>query len=141
MNNELHLQIIEIYEKTGMSPDEIIKSLEKLLRTAKYAQEDIINKAKWAFESMSDSESVAHQLKHWVDGIPLHNTVRDECCPDFSCCSGGEIIPIDIRKRFEKAVNDDDKSAQWEILGMALSAVFADKEVDVHIAGENPTKN
>lgn len=22
----------------------------------------------------------------WVNGKPVHNTVDDECCPDFSCC-------------------------------------------------------
>jgi len=26
------------------------------------------------------------QLDKWVDGINIHNTDRDECCPDFSCC-------------------------------------------------------
>ncbi len=96
---------------------------------------------KFEFDGMTDRESVAHQLKHWVDGISLHNTIRDECCPDFSCCSGGEIMPVEVRKMFEKAVNDDDKAVQWEILGMALSAALSDRGVDVHIVGEDPTKN
>jgi len=26
------------------------------------------------------------QLKHWLSGDSRHNTERDECCPDFSCC-------------------------------------------------------
>lgn len=26
------------------------------------------------------------QLLAWAQGRPYHNTVDDECCPDFSCC-------------------------------------------------------
>ena len=26
------------------------------------------------------------QLMMWVNGQPKHNTVDNECCPDFSCC-------------------------------------------------------
>ncbi len=28
------------------------------------------------------------QLHEWVNGNSIHNTIDDECCPDFSCCSG-----------------------------------------------------
>lgn len=34
-----------------------------------------------------DRESVDEQGKAWVDGNPMHNTYRDECTPDFSCCN------------------------------------------------------
>ena len=26
------------------------------------------------------------QLISWVDGSPKHNSIDNECCPDFSCC-------------------------------------------------------
>lgn len=26
------------------------------------------------------------QMDAWVNGRSEHNTVDDECCPDFSCC-------------------------------------------------------
>jgi len=26
------------------------------------------------------------QSEDWVNGKSTHNTVDDECCPDFSCC-------------------------------------------------------
>lgn len=26
------------------------------------------------------------QLFAWAEGRPFHNTIDDECCPDFSCC-------------------------------------------------------
>lgn len=29
---------------------------------------------------------VLAQLRAWVKGQSNHNTVDDECCPDFSCC-------------------------------------------------------
>lgn len=31
-------------------------------------------------------DRVVGQLMLWVNGKSLHNTVDDECCPDFSCC-------------------------------------------------------
>lgn len=93
------------------------------------------------FNGMSDRESVAHQLKHWVNGVPLHNTIRDECCPDFSCCSGGKIMPIVVREKFNQAVCDDDITTQMQILNMALSFAFADADVNVHIIGDKPGNN
>ena len=38
------------------------------------------------FEGMTDEESVGYQVFMWVQGNSLHNPIRDECCPDFSCC-------------------------------------------------------
>jgi len=26
------------------------------------------------------------QLIRWMNNESIHNTTRDECCPDFSCC-------------------------------------------------------
>ena len=28
------------------------------------------------------------QLELWRRGMPVHNDIDDECCPDFSCCRG-----------------------------------------------------
>ena len=33
-----------------------------------------------------DRASVAIQWTLWEMGISWHNTIRDECTPDFSCC-------------------------------------------------------
>lgn len=27
------------------------------------------------------------QLYEWVNGNSIHNSIDNECCPDFSCCS------------------------------------------------------
>lgn len=55
------------------------------------------------------------QLKLWVDGNPMHNEERDECCPDFSCCSGS-ISPLAIRKKFAKAYRKNDEKVIYEML-------------------------
>jgi hypothetical protein len=94
-----------------------------------------------AFNGMTDRESVAHQLKHWVEGMPLHNPVRDECCPDFSCCNGGNMMPPEVRQRFADAHASGDEAAQWEILSMGLGMLTADMDVNVHIAGESPVEH
>ncbi len=31
-------------------------------------------------------ERARRQGEEWVQGDSRHNTVDDECCPDFSCC-------------------------------------------------------
>ena len=28
------------------------------------------------------------QLYEWVNGNFIHNSIDNECCPDFSCCNG-----------------------------------------------------
>ena len=34
-----------------------------------------------------DKCSVYYQMWLWVFGKSTHNTLRDECCPDGSCCT------------------------------------------------------
>ena len=84
------------------------------------------------FNNMSDQDSVKHQLALWVAGKSVHNPIRDECCPDFSCC-GGKIAPVDVRKRFAKAVEENDEYVQMEMLGMFLGGAFSDE--NIYVAG------
>ena len=72
------------------------------------------------------------QLKEWLNGNPIHNTNTDECCPDFSCCTG-KIATLDERKRFCKAVEDGDEKTKMEMLMMFLGSAFADK--NIYVAG------
>jgi len=89
------------------------------------------------FEGLSGPESAQYQLKHWMAGTPLHNPIREECCPDFSCCSDThEMMPEEVRKRFGQAVAEEDLEAQWSILSMGLGMLAADLSVSVHIAGD-----
>jgi len=71
------------------------------------------------------------QLKQWLSGNPIHG---EQCCPDFSCCRGIEYMaPVDIRKRYCKAIDDNDEKTQFEMLGMFLGAAFSGS----YIAGLN----
>lgn len=40
------------------------------------------------------------QTANWLEGISLHNEYANECCPDFSCCSGGSMWPYQQRVLF-----------------------------------------
>jgi hypothetical protein len=37
-------------------------------------------------------QRVSDQLVKWIGGKPVHNTVDNECTPDFSCCVSGCFI-------------------------------------------------
>lgn len=74
------------------------------------------------------------QLQAWRFGIPVHNPTRDECCPDFSCCTG-KLADRSLREKFVEAYEAEDMPGQWAILGMFLSGTLADADLDAHVAG------
>jgi hypothetical protein len=45
-------------------------------------------------------ERRSYQLNEWVKGNAIHNTVDDECCPDFGCCNPSNLQPKEIRETF-----------------------------------------
>ena len=69
----------------------------------------------------------------------MHNPVRDECCPDFSCCHPEGLMDEDLRIKFSNAVKMGDEDLKMKILGMALSGLTSDAGMNVHIAGEDGT--
>ncbi len=81
---------------------------------------------------MTESESIAHQLAEWVAGRSWHNTVRDECCPDFSCCNSQVSTPLDVRQRFAAAPDQERNRMCFMFLGNAFSAL----NKNVYIAGD-----
>jgi hypothetical protein len=84
------------------------------------------------FDGMSGKEAAAYQLSEWVKGNPLHNPIRDECCPDFSCCRGKECMADkETRQRFAKADAEGDEPTRMEMLMMFLGNAFADQNVYV----------
>lgn len=93
---------------------------------------------KKAFIGMSDRESATHQVTYWEQGIPLHNPVRDECCPDFSCC-GSPMMPQEARTRLLEAYVNGEHETVEKICMMGLAGITAEMNVD--IAGEDPTEN
>lgn len=64
-------------------------------------------------------ERLALQLEAWVGGTSQHNTVDDECCPDFSCCRPALARPLGERAAFLSA----SRARKHELLAMYLQAL------------------
>ncbi len=80
---------------------------------------------------------IKKQLQQWVNGISIHNTDRDECCPDFSCCNDKINTPKKVRKEFQKMYNTGDESLYMPYLFSFLGDTIS-KETDkkVYLAGK-----
>lgn len=48
------------------------------------------------------------QLQLWLAGKSVHNPCDDNCCPDFSCCTGLSICSIELRNRYIHAYQHKD---------------------------------
>ena len=86
------------------------------------------------FEGLSNDESLVYQLEEWVRGNPMHNPIRDECCPDFSCCQG-DMMEEEVRKRFANAYYNNDIETMTMILASSLEALFLnniDEMIDIN---------
>jgi hypothetical protein len=68
--------------------------------------------------------SLKEQTEKWVEGISIHNTFADECCPDLSCC-GGTPWPLRLRKIFIEA----DEQTQINMMFMGLDAMLEKYEL------------
>ena len=77
---------------------------------------------------------VDRQLEAWVKGMPRHNTERDECCPDFSCCRPELLAPVKLRRKFIQAGEVERHGMLLHFLAAALSAAAPSKKV--YIAGQ-----
>lgn len=84
------------------------------------------------FKGMSSHESSAIQLCLWVDGISYHNPVRDECCPDFSCCKPSFLAEKELRVRFQQAWENDEQEVMHQLLLMFLERA---KSKGLYLAG------
>lgn len=87
------------------------------------------------FEGMGDRESVSFQTEQWAKGVPLHNPVRDECCPDFSCC-GGTLMSFKTRQRFLEARRNGEDQTVSSILSMGLSGLVSELDPSGHVIAE-----
>lgn len=72
------------------------------------------------------------QVELWVNGTSVHNTERDECCPDFSCCKPELLAPAEVRKAFQLADEKTRYRFLMQFLGELINTI-PDKRV--HIAG------
>lgn len=71
-------------------------------------------------------KSLDQQVQSWLAGVPLHNAFSDECCPDFSCCNGGKMWPVELRQKFINSSED----TRLTMLGMALEDLTLDQDQD-----------
>lgn len=81
----------------------------------------------------------SEQTALWVQGRSIHNTERDECCPDFSCCTPELLAPLEERKRFHLAELAGDEKLKNEMLMGFLGKMIKSAKLDpikVHIAGQ-----
>ncbi len=57
------------------------------------------------------------QVELWVKGESVHNHDREECCPDFSCCSPEINTPIEKRIMFRDAyVQGNDELVEFLLM-------------------------
>jgi hypothetical protein len=54
------------------------------------------------------------QLAMWVRGQSVHDTERDECCPDFSCCNPELLAAKEEREHFLASVKSKLTSIEKE---------------------------
>lgn len=102
---------------------------------------EVSEEIKKEFEGMTEKESSEYQLSEWVEGRSLHNPIRDECCPDFSCCYPEGLMDKDLRIKFSNANKMNDSKTLMHILGMALSNVVSKAGINAYIAEEGITKH
>lgn len=82
---------------------------------------------------MTDRESVEKQLTEWIKGNSVHNELRDECCPDFSCCQPALLWSEETRKEFAEAGDEKRRGMLMMSLGAVLA--HAGKRDEVYISG------
>ena len=57
------------------------------------------------------SNGCTEQLAEWLKGNSVHNVIRDECCPDFSCCAPDNAWPMEQRQLFADSMRRDRTSS------------------------------
>ena len=73
------------------------------------------------------------QLIEWVKGNSIHNQTRDECCPDFSCCTPELLRPKEEREHFLVADETERSRMLMQFLGQAIATY--EPKAKVHITG------
>lgn len=85
----------------------------------------------------------AKQLEEWIKGNSIHNDVRDECCPDFSCCLPDLLVDKQLRIKFLELYKANDQEGMFGMLGMFLGGCIAKASPDkkVYIYGDGAIPN
>ena len=88
--------------------------------------------------------SLASQLEDWLKGIDRHTTdlpegIEYECTPDMACCCPTAAWPIDMRKHFAEA-NEQDR--QLMLLSGLQNVLSSDPDAPrAYVAGATVAKH
>lgn len=72
------------------------------------------------------------QLVRWINDDPVHSSITNECCPDFSCCTPGGLSSLPFRKAFMKAHLCGDRETVEKMLMGCLAGTIPAK---VYVTG------
>ena len=78
-----------------------------------------------------DANAAAKQLQSWLEGKPVHDTVNDQCCPDFSGCVPELLAPFETRKAFVEGDADTRMVMLSMFLGGAVQSLAPNTDVYV----------
>lgn len=86
----------------------------------------------WDYPELTTDEKERHerveaQIDEWVKGNPVHNTIDNECCPDFSCCTPETLQPKEVRETFKRANLEQRESFLFTFLGAAIDNHYKKK--------------
>lgn len=76
------------------------------------------------------------QIERWVAGENVHNTVLDECCPDFACCQPNNHFSPELRAKFLQLYREGGLDACQDMLLLGLSGLFAGAGVNARIVND-----
>lgn len=80
-----------------------------------------IEEVEAGYKGLSREESIAYQLKYWVEGIPTFNPITEVDTPDFSSSYLELLAEHEVRKRFATAHNGNNRTVCNELLAIWLS--------------------
>jgi hypothetical protein len=87
-------------------------------------------------------ERLDNQLEEWVKGNPIHNTVENECTPDFSCCNKSLLQPEIIRTTFAKADSETQMKMLMQFLSNGILSAHPDAKIHITDGSSfNPSNN
>lgn len=85
-------------------------------------------------------ENAGEQISDWLAGKPWHNHLRNECCPDFSCCKPELLAPLHERKAFCR-LDEDGRLAMLQVFlerALNLAASESGKDAETCVIGIEP---
>lgn len=81
------------------------------------------------------------QLEKWLKGISVHNEDRQECCPDFSCCSPELLASVEERIDFVNAHHAKNQTKKDDMLAMFLGRMLKGvASIPVYVSHERKIK-